>query len=140
MSSNWQEAESEKGFQWIIKATDWDDEAVIILMNILHHRTRVIPRTISLEMLAKTAVLVDYYGCHEAVELWVENWMAKLDPDMPEYYSRDLLLRLTMAMVFSDDESFRLLTKVAICRSRGPIHTLGLPIPQQIVGELQQDL
>jgi hypothetical protein len=138
MSSNWQEEHSEPGFQWTITATDWDDEAVLILMNILHHRTRVVPRTISLGMFAKIAVLVDYYGCLEAVELWVETWMAKLDPDMPEYYSRDLLLKLTVAMVFSDNESFRLLTKIAIRKSRGPIHTLGLPIPQQIVGELQQ--
>lgn len=138
MSSKWQEAESEPGFQWTIKATDWDDEAVTILMNILHHRTRVAPRIISLEMLAKITVLVDYYGCHEAVELWVETWMAKLDPNMPEYYSRDLLLRLTVATVFSDHESFSTLTKFAIRRSRGPIHTLSLPIPQQIVGELQQ--
>ncbi|KAI6754722.1 hypothetical protein HG530_012474 [Fusarium avenaceum] len=137
MSSKWQEAESEKGFQWTIKATDWDDEAVTILMNILHHRTRAVPRAVSLEMLAKISILVDYYGCHEVVELWVEIWMAKLGPVASEYYSRDLLLRLTVATVFSDNESFNILTKIAIRRSRGPIHTLGLPIPQQIVGESQ---
>ncbi|KAH6951962.1 hypothetical protein DER45DRAFT_636229 [Fusarium avenaceum] len=137
MSSKWQEAELEEGFQWTIKATDWDEEAVTILMNILHHRTRGVPRTISLEMLANIAVLVDYYGCHEAAELWVEIWMAKLGPVAPEYYSRDLLLRLTVATVFSDNESFNILTKIAIRRSRGPIHTLGLPISQQIVDAIE---
>ncbi|WZH50046.1 uncharacterized protein QYS62_011281 [Fusarium acuminatum] len=140
MSRKWQEAESEKGFQWTIKATDWDDEAVTILMNILHHRTRVVPRTISLEMLTKIAVLVDYYGCLEAVELWAEIWMAELGSVASEYYSRDLLLRLTVAMVFFDNKLFSTLTKYAIRSSRGPIHTLGLPIPHQIVGELQKAL
>jgi hypothetical protein len=140
MSSKWQEAESEKGFQWTIKATDWDDEAVTILMNILHHGTRVVPRTISLEMLTKIAVLVDYYGCLEAVELWAEIWMAELGSVASEYYSRDLLLRLTVAMVFFDNKLFSTLTKYAIRSSRGPIHTLGLPIPHQIVGELQKAL
>lgn len=138
MSSKWQEAEAEEGFQWTIKATDWDKKAVTVLMNILHHRTRVVPRTISLEMLAKIAVLVDYYGCHEAVELWAETWVTKLGSAVSEHYSRDLLLRLTVAIVFSDNKSFSNRTKFAIRKSRGPIHTLGLPIPQQIVGELQQ--
>lgn len=140
MSSKWQEAESEEGYQWTIRATDWDDEAVTLLMNILHHRTRLIPRKISLEMLTKIAVLVDYYGCLEAVELWAEIWMAELGSVASDQYSRGLLLRLTVAMVFPDKKSFSTLTKYAIRSSRGPIHTLGLPIPQQIVGELQKAL
>ncbi|KAF4994660.1 hypothetical protein FGRMN_5657 [Fusarium graminum] len=111
-------------------------QAVLIVMNILHHNIKAVPRTLTLEMLAKIAVIVDYYGCHEAVGHWAETWIAKLEFDLPEYYSRNLLLRLTVAVVFADYQSFYFLTKTIIGASRGPFHTLGLPIPQRIVGKL----
>ncbi|KAF4966748.1 hypothetical protein FSARC_5613 [Fusarium sarcochroum] len=132
---DWKEKESEPGFKWTITATDWDPDALLILMNILHLQTRAVPRTLAFEMLAKVAVLVDYYDCCQAVEPWAEVWISNLTLEVPDYYSRVLLLRLTVAWVFSEHEKFRILTEVIIRRSRGPIHTMGLPIPQTIVGE-----
>jgi hypothetical protein len=41
----------------------WDAEAVQILMDIIHGRTRSVLKAPSLEMLAKIAVLVGYYEC-----------------------------------------------------------------------------
>ena len=40
-----------------ISAEDWDEEAFIIIMDIFHLRFRRVPRTITLEMLAKIAIL-----------------------------------------------------------------------------------
>ncbi|KXH56878.1 hypothetical protein CSAL01_06126 [Colletotrichum salicis] len=51
-------------------ASDWDPEALLILMHVIHGKTRSVPRQIDLEMLAKLAVLVDYYDCHEVIELY----------------------------------------------------------------------
>ncbi|KAF5667112.1 hypothetical protein FHETE_5815 [Fusarium heterosporum] len=70
MSSEWQEANSEPGSKWTVKARDWNHEAVLIVMNILHHNIKAVPRTVILEMLAKIAVIVNYYGCNEAAEQW----------------------------------------------------------------------
>lgn len=47
---------------YYISAEDWDEEAFLILMNIFHLRNREVPRTVTLETLAKIAVLVDYYS------------------------------------------------------------------------------
>jgi hypothetical protein len=44
-----------------ISARDWDEEAFLILLSIFHIRSRQVPATVSLELLAKIAVLVDYY-------------------------------------------------------------------------------
>jgi hypothetical protein len=55
-----------------IYVEDWDPDALLILMNIIHGHTRKVPRTVSLEMLAKLAVLVDYYECIEVVEVLSE--------------------------------------------------------------------
>lgn len=135
LSGDWKETEPEPGYKWTLTSNNWDSEAFLLLMRILHHKTREDPRTIDLEKLAKIAVLVDYYGCLEAVELWAETWISNLASDMTEsFYSRELLLKLTISWVFSDRRNFRSLTEVAIRTSRGPIPTLGLPIPYQVVG------
>ncbi|KAG8361285.1 hypothetical protein FVEN_g984 [Fusarium venenatum] len=138
MNGAWKATECEPGFEWTLLERDWDAEVFLILMNILHHNARRVPRTIPLETLAKIATLVDYYDCHEAVNIWVEKWTSNLSLPEPEYYSRELLLRLTVARVFPDNKAFRALTKVAIERSRGPIHTLGLPIPRQIIDAIEE--
>nr|KMM71731.1 hypothetical protein CPAG_08032 [Coccidioides posadasii RMSCC 3488] len=44
-----------------------DPDAMLLLMNVIHGRTRMVPREITLEMLAKVAVLVDVYQCSEVV-------------------------------------------------------------------------
>lgn len=39
---------------------DWDADALLILMHIMHGQTRRVPRSVSLELLAKIAVLPDH--------------------------------------------------------------------------------
>ncbi|KAI1027744.1 hypothetical protein LB504_011674 [Fusarium proliferatum] len=139
LSGDWKEIEPEPGYKWTLIANGWDGEAFLLLMRILHHKAREVPRAIGLETLAKFAVLVDYYGCHEAVELWAETWISNIDEEMTEsFYSRELLLKLTISWVFSDKRRFRSLTEVAIRTSRGPIPTLELPIPYQVVAAIEQ--
>lgn len=40
---------------------------MLILMNIIQGRNRSVPEIINLEMLARLAILVDYYDCHEVL-------------------------------------------------------------------------
>ena len=47
----------------------------LILMLIIHGRTRAVPRKISLKRLSEMAVLVDYYECYEAVEVFSDMWI-----------------------------------------------------------------
>lgn len=77
-----------------VTVEDWDMEALLVLLNILHHRNRRVPRTISLELLAKLVVLIDYYECAEALELFTERWVGDLrvTSPVPSHICRDLLL------------------------------------------------
>ena len=52
-----------------IDAEDWDAETFLIYLQILHLRNRQVPRIVTLEIMAKMAILVDYYDCGEAVKL-----------------------------------------------------------------------
>ncbi|KAK8867596.1 hypothetical protein PGQ11_006174 [Apiospora arundinis] len=121
-----------------LEASDWDAEALLILMNIIHGRHRAVPRSISLEMLAKISVLVDYYRCHEVVELFATCWILDLRPSLPRKYGRDLTLWLLISWVFSQEDLFKTLTKVAIRETAGPLQTMNLPIPHHLVAIIDQ--
>jgi hypothetical protein len=54
-----------------ISAEDWDEDAFAILMNVFHLRNYRVPCSITLEMLAKIAVLADYYKCEESIQLFI---------------------------------------------------------------------
>lgn len=119
-----------------IAAEDWDKEAFVILMNIFHLRNREVPRTVTLEMLAKIAVLADYYECSESIELFTDMWIAHLRTKVtiPTIYCRDLVLWIWVSWVFKLADPFRQVTAVAIKQSTGAVGNLGLPIPPTITG------
>ncbi|KAM0812639.1 hypothetical protein AB5N19_12630 [Seiridium cardinale] len=134
----WKESISSSGKCHTVDATGWDTEAMLILMNIIHGRARKVPRSIDLEMLAKIATLVDYYDCHEVVILYAECWIRELDTELPNDYGRDLVLWLWISWVFGREIIFETMTRIATLECRGPLQTLGLPIPQHIVETLDQ--
>ncbi|RMZ67717.1 Nuclear pore [Pyrenophora seminiperda CCB06] len=101
-----------------IQANDWDEEALLILLNIFHVRTRRVPATVSLEMLAKIAVLVDYYELEnaEVMERDTKDWIANVRRSVaiPSSYCRDLMLWICISRVFCMREEFEKTTAVAI--------------------------
>ncbi|KAJ4859245.1 hypothetical protein T069G_07512 [Trichoderma breve] len=137
LTNNWRETRPEEGYSFVVTAEEWDQKALLILMNIIHGQTTKIPRIMGIEMLAKMAVLVDYYKCHEAVEFYAKTWINNLIEPLPTCYGRTFLLRLCISWVFSESEVFRELTRAALYQSRGPIHSLGLPIPGDVIDALE---
>jgi hypothetical protein len=128
----WAEAKLVDG-RYQIFAHDWDEEAFLIVLNIFHLRNRKIPRTVSLEMLAKVAVLVDYYDCGEALEWFTSMWIEELNKTViPFFYCRDLILWIWVAWVFDLPERFTDATRVAIKESKDAMGTLDLPIPPSV--------
>jgi hypothetical protein len=131
-AGNWKEGiPDETDGLYHISAEDWDESAFLILLNALHLRSRQVPRTLSLEMLAKIAVLVDYYGCAEAVELWTEKWIEHLrvSSPIPSTYCRDLMLWVCVAWVFRLPNEFAETTAIAIKQTKQEeLSTLGLPL------------
>lgn len=83
-----------------ITAEGWDIEALLILLRAIHGQHYDIPRKLTLEMLTKIAVLVDYYDCKESVFIWTTIWIKNLDEKIPDTYSRDLILWLWVSWVF----------------------------------------
>ncbi|KAI1139120.1 hypothetical protein F5Y05DRAFT_403713 [Hypoxylon sp. FL0543] len=112
-----------------VEAQDWDENAMVILMQVIHGLNRKVPRSVTLEMLAKIAVLVDYYKCHEAVMLWSDIWIDELKKiPLPTEVNRELILWILVAYVFGKEDLFKNATKVALPLCRGYLPTLDLPI------------
>ncbi|KAI0814449.1 hypothetical protein GGR55DRAFT_631889 [Xylaria sp. FL0064] len=119
-----------------IEADGWDKEAFVIVMQILHGRNRPIPRRLNLEMLAKVAVVVDYYTCGESVQPFAEIWHNGIEiPWLKSSngISQDLIILLFVSWVFEWEEELIAATKVAQNRSEGPLSTMALPIPEVII-------
>ncbi|KAI1299460.1 hypothetical protein F5Y03DRAFT_397659 [Xylaria venustula] len=117
-----------------IDAEGWDKDALLLVMRIFHGQNRLVPRNLDLEMLAKVAVIVDYYQCHEVVEPFAEIWHLEIqNSSVPNSIGRDLLLLLFVSWVFRWAERFMVATKIALNKSNGPLSTMGLPIPERII-------
>lgn len=118
-----------------IEAQDWDPDAMAILMNVIHGRHWKVPKRVDVEKLVNIAVLVDYYKCHEVMEVFVEKWTTNVEGEISERYCRELVLWIAIGRLFNRADIFSQATKMAILYSQGPIQTLDLPIPQHVVGK-----
>lgn len=124
-----------KDGMFIINLAGWNPSAIHVVMNIIHCQGKRVPTTIAIKNLAKVAVVVDYYGCHAAARFYALSWIRPVcNKDRPETYCRDAVLLLFASITFNWPAVFRHLTGVLIWHCRGPMQTLGLPIPNRIVG------
>ncbi|KAH8743933.1 hypothetical protein F5883DRAFT_379155, partial [Diaporthe sp. PMI_573] len=62
LDGNWKESNLTSDLHYTLHTSDWDTEALQVIMDILHGRSQRVPRSIPLELLAKIAVLVDYWA------------------------------------------------------------------------------
>lgn len=108
-------------------------QAVIIVMNAVHSRGSKVPRTVDIETLAQIALFVDRFQLLDAVEVYAERWISKLENGIPNIYNQDLVRWIYISHVFRHAEIFKAATKTAAAQSSGPIDTLGLPIREKIL-------
>lgn len=116
-----------------ITADSWDIEALLIILRIIHCQSYGIPRKLTLEMLAKIALLADYYDCREAVDCFANTWINALEETIPTTYSRDLIMWLWVAWYFQLPAQFKEATSTAMSWSNIWIDNLGLPIPDDVI-------
>ena len=136
LTGGWKEGSTAAGGCYEINAEDWDAEAMRVVLSLVHSRTKAIPRSVTLEMLSKIAVLVDYYELHEAVHFYASLWIDTLRNSLPRVYGRDLILWICVSWIFKDASIFQAVTKLVIEHSPGKVPTIQLPIPEKVIGKL----
>lgn len=111
-----------------------DLQAYKIVMEIIHGRTRCVPRSVDLGMLAKISVIVEELECYEPVEVFSDMWIRHFETSIPGHYCRDLVLWILIAFVFHKVAIFQSITCIAILQCKGPIIIQDLPIRTEITG------
>lgn len=134
MRHQWEQKRESDGY-FHISVEDWDSEALLAILNIIHLRNRQVPHEVSLEMLSKLAVIVDYFEFHEAVEVFSKTWIADLQGSLPTSYCRDLILWMWISHVFHEEDILKTVICTAVRHSLGWMEDLGLPIPEHIISK-----
>lgn len=115
-----------------LQASEWDAEALVILLDIIHGHHREVPKRISVETLSHIAIIVDYYGCHEIMELVFAAWVSYLGPP-EDFVKQDPMRWLFISWVFRQESLFTTATKMLLLYDNGK-YVVDLPIPQPILG------
>ncbi|KXX77398.1 hypothetical protein MMYC01_206072 [Madurella mycetomatis] len=134
LTGGWKEGIKAQNGCLKIGAEGWDVDAMLIAMNIIHCRMNRVPFVLDLEMVAKLAVLVDYYQLHDAFYSHKMHWISALKNSFPRSLGRELMLWMCIAWVFDDGEIFTDATHIALQCHTGYLQTLGLPIPSTAIG------
>jgi len=136
--TSWSESRKKDDGFYHVDTEGWDPEALVIFLNILHLRYRQVPKSLSLELLAKVAQLVDYYRCWEAFDLIADVWITQVRKThpVPMNYCRELMLWMLISWVFKMDTEFSSATLRALRQSdEESIRDMELGIPPAMIGE-----
>lgn len=131
-----------------IKASDWNAEAFLTVLDIIHSHHDSVPGNLPMDAIAQVGVIVDYYDCREVVQIFFESWRQSITYfsgysfwpfhenviDDAGYFGHDETIVLFLARTFAHTPGFKGLTRFAILNTFGLIETC-LPIPAQILGE-----
>jgi hypothetical protein len=79
-------------------------------------------------------MIVDYYECHEIIELHADIWLERLKSEVPTVYGRDCILCMLVSWVFSRPEMFTKMTRLAVRHSGKLIEAEDFPIPSDLLG------
>ncbi|KAH7127968.1 hypothetical protein B0J13DRAFT_564793 [Dactylonectria estremocensis] len=111
-----------------ISASGWDEKALVIVLDIIHGHHRDVPKSLDLQTLTKVAVIVDYYGCEEAMEPYARPWILDTKETLPQVYDDNCILWLCVSWVFSQSRIFEAMTELIVKHTEGPIDVPHLPI------------
>ncbi|OQE20854.1 hypothetical protein PENFLA_c015G04403 [Penicillium flavigenum] len=121
-----------------IPVNDCKPEILLIILNIIHGRSRQVPRKLSLPQLTDIAVATDFFQCHEALELFAGTWIQDLKPLILSSFSEDTKKWMMIAWVFKSNDILRETETIAMQQGTGPFHTSNLPIPKSIKDKIDQ--
>lgn len=160
LSGDWKEAAALRESGSIeIETSDWDIEALLLLLRIFHCQLSDLPKAITAELLAKLCTLIDYYECHSLIGFVSERWhltqyvggslghtsVVQLMSDGTNEATwcqieklvdqRQMMLILWNAWVLNNPIAFRICSFLLISTLDAPLTSLGLPLPSTITGK-----
>lgn len=115
-----------------VKAFEWNAEALVILLDIIHGHHRSLPKTVELDILVEIAMLCDYYHCQEIVETFAERWITAFGEDKP-HEEEATMNWMFIAWAFQKGNLFTSMVARTLKHRQIPMHT-DVPLPSTIIG------
>ncbi|KAL4886228.1 hypothetical protein BJY04DRAFT_178670 [Aspergillus karnatakaensis] len=114
----------------------FDSEALLIVLSVIHGRFDKVPRKVTLELLARIYAVVEYLDCRDALSFCFDMWLPQIRKDMPYLrFSRDLTLWLWLSYELRLEDDWQTAATKVICQSPGPVSSLKLPFPSNVLGK-----
>lgn len=127
---------------------DDDQSIMVIVLNIIHGRNRLVPKHAHLEILTKLAILVDKCQMVEGVESFSSPWINDLGTKKPLPnglpggieidYQKTIHRWLAVSWVFRQSDEFCNITAAAIVACGANLANkldAELPIPETVIGD-----
>ncbi|KAK4143987.1 uncharacterized protein C8A04DRAFT_28331 [Dichotomopilus funicola] len=118
-------------------AEGFSAKAVSIVANALHGRGSKVPKAVDLDTLAQIALFVDRFQLLDAVEVYADRWISRLELDAPGTVASAPVPWIYVGYVFRRADLFKEATKHAAAQASGPIETGGLPIKAKIIQHIE---
>ncbi|KAH6961856.1 hypothetical protein BKA56DRAFT_599344 [Ilyonectria sp. MPI-CAGE-AT-0026] len=129
LNGPWKEGTTSRESLRSLSASDWDVDALLMLLNIVHGHHRKVPKYLCLKALTNFAIIVDYYNCHEIVEIFADRWLNGMEGNLPSFHGPNSTFHLCVAWVFKWSEQVEAMTQLGLRHGEGPIET-NLPIAE----------
>nr|CEG03052.1 unnamed protein product [Fusarium pseudograminearum CS5834] len=124
-----------------IETSDWDAAALAIVLDAIHGRYKDIPKYVGIGLLTRIATIVDYYECHECLQLISDIWMADVyeGHGVPDTFCKNSLLWLYSSWVFSKRDIMDSISRMLLQETWGLSHIKLKDLPLgQILGLISQ--
>jgi hypothetical protein len=120
--TQWSESVKGDDSPYHISTSEWDPEALSIVLNVMHLRHRRVPKELKLVLLAKSAVLVDYYRCWETFDLISDLWVKHIRraQSLGGTYCQSTMLWLLVSWVFKLPTEFESATRYVMRKNEEP--------------------
>nr|CEG05580.1 unnamed protein product [Fusarium clavum] len=116
---------------------DFPLEPLTIVLKIIHGKTRDIPETVTLNLLADIASIVDYLECHDAVIFFGRNWLSRYSTtNLLCFMDKTLAQLIHTSFVFENASLFENVTRIAIKSSSQVVPTYNLPIQADVLSAI----
>ncbi|KLO87928.1 uncharacterized protein LW93_5094 [Fusarium fujikuroi] len=140
-SSQFKEASAEPDglYHWKFEGI-FNAEAFELVLKIIHGKTRDVPRSVKLDLLADIATIVDDLECYEAVAFFNTNWLFGWTVECPsteQLRDKRLAQVILASFVFEHASLFQTYTKMAIRHNIDVTSTYDLPIRADVSDKIE---
>lgn len=109
---------------------DCNQDALVIILNIIHGYNRGVPRSLDIKVLVNIANVVRYLECQEVVDTFAYIWLQKVrEAQDPKAIVPDWVYA---SYVLGDSKAFQMATKSVQRHKSSSLHRFNPPIPSRI--------